>query len=78
MGLFLGRILMEKRLGPTCFDDEHVGRFWDILDTRPYMRVLQTRVRFQFMMEKYRDAAYVDQMNLLLALIFPQAPLSLK
>ncbi len=55
-GLKFGRQLMQKRLGARCFEDEHVGKFWSILDTRPYMRLLQTRVRFNFMMEDYKAA----------------------
>ncbi|KAF9053670.1 hypothetical protein BDZ89DRAFT_1056248 [Hymenopellis radicata] len=55
-GLKFGRQLMQKRLGASCFEDWHVGQFWNILDTRPYMRLLQTRVRFNFMMEDYKAA----------------------
>ncbi|KAJ7105501.1 hypothetical protein C8R43DRAFT_1046632 [Mycena crocata] len=51
----IGRGVMERRLGPDAFSDggPHVGNFGTILDTRPYMRVLQALVRMYFETEKY-------------------------
>ncbi|KAG2030373.1 hypothetical protein BDR03DRAFT_929088 [Suillus americanus] len=45
-----GREGLKQRLGPTCFDDgsKEVGKFYSILETRPYMRVLQAQVRLYF------------------------------
>ncbi|KAK0451220.1 uncharacterized protein EV420DRAFT_1561559, partial [Desarmillaria tabescens] len=54
-----GQRLLKSRLGPNCFDDNgpYAGRFWEILDTRPYMRVLQAQVRMFFEGEEYKSSA---------------------
>ncbi|KAJ7618718.1 hypothetical protein FB45DRAFT_1063294 [Roridomyces roridus] len=54
-----GRALLKSRLGANCFDDNGpcVGKFHDIVLTRPYMRVLQTHVRFCFETKQYAKAA---------------------
>ncbi|CAL1702320.1 unnamed protein product [Somion occarium] len=45
-----GRGKLKQAFGPNCFDDDsnEVGNFWSILETRPYMRVLQSLVRLSF------------------------------
>ena len=55
----LGQLILRRTLGPTCFDDngDHVGRFWGILETRPYMRVLQAKVRLAFETKDYDKCA---------------------
>ncbi|KAJ7153296.1 hypothetical protein C8R46DRAFT_473579 [Mycena filopes] len=51
----IGRGLMLRRLGPNAFSDNgpHIGNFGAILDTRPYMRVLQAQVRMYFETQQY-------------------------
>lgn len=53
--------MLEKRFGPRCFDDEgdQVGYFWGIIETRPYMRVLQAQVQFYFDNKQYDRSACV-------------------
>lgn len=48
-------------LDPGCFDEgsQYVGRFWSLLETRPYMRVLQALVRFYQEDKRFDKAAYV-------------------
>ncbi|KAJ7092307.1 hypothetical protein B0H15DRAFT_169521 [Mycena belliarum] len=50
-----GRRLLKRRLGPNTFSDDgpHVGNFGMIVETRPYMRVLQALVRMYFENGKY-------------------------
>jgi len=54
-------MVVKKRLGDDCFDDDGdcVGHFWGLLETRPYMRVLQALVRLYFEDEQYEKSAYV-------------------
>ena len=54
-----GRAQLRQILGPTCFDDddENVGEFWAIIETRPYMRVLQAIVRLAFENKDYNKSA---------------------
>ncbi|KAK0479903.1 hypothetical protein EDD18DRAFT_1111601 [Armillaria luteobubalina] len=54
-----GKKLLKARLGPNCFDDSgpYVGGFWEILDTRPYMRVLEAQVRLSFESGDYKLSA---------------------
>ncbi|KAI0370235.1 hypothetical protein BV20DRAFT_305450 [Pilatotrama ljubarskyi] len=54
-----GRAHLKRYLGPTCFDDgdQYVGRFWSLLETRPYMRVLQAIVRLAFENKDYNKSA---------------------
>ena len=56
-----GRRYLKKDLGPNCFDDgsEEVGHFWGILETRPYMRVLQALVRIHVDNKQHGKSAYV-------------------
>ena len=57
--LIPGRADLLRRLGPNCFDDDgdHVGHFWGILETRPYMRILQAIVRLTFENKDYGKSA---------------------
>ncbi|KAH7913337.1 hypothetical protein BJ138DRAFT_1171344 [Hygrophoropsis aurantiaca] len=54
-----GRQGLKRRFGPLCFNDDapQVGRFWDILETRPYMRVLQAQVRLYFENRQFAKSA---------------------
>ncbi|CDO74022.1 hypothetical protein BN946_scf185043.g72 [Trametes cinnabarina] len=54
-----GRTHLKNTLSPTCFedDDEYTGRFWSLLETRPYMRVMQAIVRLAFETKNYNKAA---------------------
>ncbi|KDR78106.1 hypothetical protein GALMADRAFT_245117 [Galerina marginata CBS 339.88] len=54
-----GRAMLKEKLGDDCFDDDGdaVGKFWLILPTRPYMRVLQALVKVYFDAGKYDDSA---------------------
>ncbi|KAI0773887.1 hypothetical protein C8Q74DRAFT_1199891 [Fomes fomentarius] len=54
-----GRANLQRSLGPNCFDDdsEQIGYFWRILETRPYMRVLQAIVRLAFEVKDYSKSA---------------------
>ncbi|KAJ7153101.1 hypothetical protein C8R43DRAFT_1002904 [Mycena crocata] len=53
------RSLLMQRLGPNCFHDEGpcVGRFYEIILTRPYMRVLQALGRMCFETKQYEKGA---------------------
>jgi hypothetical protein len=50
-----------KALGKDCFENDgpHVGNFWSILETRPYMRVLQALVRMYFENNRVEKSACV-------------------
>ncbi|KAJ7509144.1 hypothetical protein B0H11DRAFT_1963979 [Mycena galericulata] len=52
------RALLINHLGPDCFDDGGpcVGKFWEIVLTRPYMRVLQALVRMCFETKQFEKA----------------------
>ena len=54
-----GRADLKRRLGTRCFDDdgEEVGHFWGIIETRPYMRILQAIVRLTFETRDYQKSA---------------------
>jgi len=54
-----GRRKLIEICGPRCFDDngEQVGRFWNLIQTRPYMRVLQALVRFYVEKKDFPKAA---------------------
>ncbi|KAL0945608.1 hypothetical protein HGRIS_014763 [Hohenbuehelia grisea] len=54
-----GRALLQRKLSPDCFEDgsDQCGRFWEIVKTRPYMRVLQALVRFYFETGRYTDCS---------------------
>jgi hypothetical protein len=56
-----GREGLKQRLGATCFDDgsKEVGKFYSILETRPYMRVLQAQVRLYFEAGLFGKSSYV-------------------
>lgn len=51
--------VLKEKFGPKAMDDdgEIVGRFWDVVETRPYMRVLQTRVKMAYENGDYKDSA---------------------
>jgi hypothetical protein len=53
--------MLNDSLGPDCFSDTggHVGNFWKILETRPYMRVLQAQVRLYFENKQFSKSACV-------------------
>ncbi len=53
----------ERALGPEAFRD-HVGHFWSILETRPYMRALQLRAELAADLE-WADEAIADWGELL-------------
>jgi hypothetical protein len=57
----IGRVILKRELGDDCFDDggSSVGRFWMILPTRPYMRVLQSLVKVYLDSGRFEDSAYV-------------------
>jgi hypothetical protein len=57
----LGRASLQRRLSKDCFEDsgKHVSHFWSIIETRPYMRVLQTLVRLYFEEGRFEESAYV-------------------
>lgn len=57
---FAGRAMLKKSLGTDCFDDdsEYVGNFWGILETRPYMRVLQALAERLYMSKHFNESAY--------------------
>ncbi|EIW62110.1 uncharacterized protein TRAVEDRAFT_27483 [Trametes versicolor FP-101664 SS1] len=54
-----GRVHLKSCLSPTCFDDgdQYAERFWSLLETRPYMRVLQAIVRLAFENGDYNKSA---------------------
>ncbi|CCM02821.1 uncharacterized protein FIBRA_04933 [Fibroporia radiculosa] len=54
-----GREHMVRIFGPQAFDDEGstVGHFWGLIETRPYMRVLQALVRTTFEKKDYARSA---------------------
>ena len=57
---FSGRSQLRQILGPTCFDDdddEYVGHFWGLIETRPFMRVLQAIVRLAFENKDFNKSA---------------------
>jgi hypothetical protein len=56
-----GRGGLKQRFGMDCFDDgsKEVGMFYSILETRPYMRVLQSQVRLYFEDGQFGKSAYV-------------------
>ncbi|KAF7800007.1 hypothetical protein EIP86_011250 [Pleurotus ostreatoroseus] len=58
-----GRKLLKKDLGPDCFDDDGdvVPHFWGMIETRPYMRVLQAQVRICMESKQYSKAADVSK-----------------
>ncbi|KAH9844021.1 uncharacterized protein C8Q71DRAFT_25127 [Rhodofomes roseus] len=54
-----GRAKLKRVLGPRAFDDngDRVGTFWTLIETRPYMRVLQAMVRIAFEKGDYNKSA---------------------
>ncbi|TFK93914.1 hypothetical protein K466DRAFT_580545 [Polyporus arcularius HHB13444] len=60
-GVARGRRHLIRQFGPDCFEDDRagsrVGQFWGLLETRPYMRVLQAIVRLAFEVKDYQKAA---------------------
>ncbi|KAE9397723.1 hypothetical protein BT96DRAFT_822920 [Gymnopus androsaceus JB14] len=57
-GKLRGERSLESRYGPDTFKDDgpFVGRFYEVMDTRPYMRVLQAIVRVAVECKKYDKA----------------------
>ncbi|KAG8989335.1 hypothetical protein FRB94_014475 [Tulasnella sp. JGI-2019a] len=55
-----GRGILKREVGPTCFEegDMNCGRFWGLLETRPYMRIMQTMVRWAYDTEEYGKAVH--------------------
>ncbi|KDR77979.1 hypothetical protein GALMADRAFT_1295800 [Galerina marginata CBS 339.88] len=53
-----GQRTLKKTLGEDCFEAKgrHVGRFWLVMETRPYMRVLQALVRIYFEEGRYEES----------------------
>ncbi|KAL4065599.1 hypothetical protein V8B97DRAFT_1919737 [Scleroderma yunnanense] len=56
-----GREALKCRLGRDCFDDgsKSVGHFYELIVTRPYIRVLQAQVRLYFENGQPAESAYV-------------------
>jgi hypothetical protein len=56
-----GRTALKRRFGSDVFDDgsKYANRFWDVIETRPYMRILQAMVRISFMNKDYNKSAWV-------------------
>jgi hypothetical protein len=56
-----GQIILKRRLGNNVFDDDgpYVGSFWQVPETRPYMRVLQATVKIGFLGANYDAAAVI-------------------
>ncbi|KAG5635062.1 hypothetical protein H0H81_012558 [Sphagnurus paluster] len=54
----IGRLTLKKILGDDCFEDsgDCVGHFWGIIETRPYMRVLQALVRVYYEADRPKDS----------------------
>ncbi|KAF9007115.1 hypothetical protein BDQ17DRAFT_1351458 [Cyathus striatus] len=54
-----GKENLLKQFGPKCFDDdgEQVGHFWEILDTRPYMRVLKNLAEIYNDNKQHKESA---------------------
>lgn len=52
---------MKKCLGDDVFEDSsrYAGKFWSLLETRPYMRLLQAQVKVFFDNGDYEKSAYV-------------------
>ena len=57
--LYLGRAALKRKLGVDVFDDssKYAGKFWGLLETRPYMRILQAMVRIAFTNKQYSKSA---------------------
>lgn len=66
LNLYPGRAALLKLLGPRTFDDDggQVGNFWTMIETRPYMRVLQAMVRIAFQKDDYNKSACVNALPL--------------
>lgn len=56
--LLSGRKILKGLLGDKCFDDGggSVGKFWRLIQTRPYMRVLQNLYELHLEQGDYEDA----------------------
>ncbi|KAK1216291.1 hypothetical protein PQX77_021078 [Marasmius sp. AFHP31] len=53
-----GRVYLERKFGSNAFDDNGplMGEFYSIIETRPYMRVMQAYVRMHVEFKKYAKA----------------------
>ena len=58
--------MLKEIYGPNCFENgsPQVGQFWDLLPTRPYMRVLQAQERIFYERKKYFRATSVSTCSL--------------
>ncbi|TDL16489.1 hypothetical protein BD410DRAFT_622369 [Rickenella mellea] len=54
-----GRAALKQSLSADCFEESgrHYGQFWGLIETRPYMRVLQAMVRLYFENKNYAKSA---------------------
>lgn len=54
-----GEVFLRADLGEKCLDDDgdRVGHYWSLIETRPYMRVLQALVRFYVEDGRFDQAA---------------------
>jgi hypothetical protein len=57
----VGRAALKQRFGSDVFDDgsKYAGHFWDFVESRPYMRILQAMVRIAFTNKEYNKSAWV-------------------
>ena len=57
--LYLGQAALKRKLGADVFNDnsKYAGKFWGLLETRPYMRTLQAMVRIAFTNKQYTKSA---------------------
>jgi hypothetical protein len=58
----IGRTALKKRFGSDVFDNgsKYAGHFWDFVESRPYMRILQAMVRIAFTNKEYNKSAWVS------------------
>ncbi|KAF7980760.1 hypothetical protein HWV62_36801 [Athelia sp. TMB] len=58
-GINNGRAFLKKKFGSNVFEEgsKYAGHFWDFIESRPYMRILQAMVRIAIEGKKYRKAA---------------------
>ncbi|KAH8827680.1 hypothetical protein DL96DRAFT_1527549 [Flagelloscypha sp. PMI_526] len=52
-----GKTILKLKLGKNAFEDSgpSVGKFWEILETRPYIRVLSQQIYCFMMVKKYKE-----------------------
>ncbi|KAL4072080.1 hypothetical protein J3A83DRAFT_4390475 [Scleroderma citrinum] len=61
-----GREALKCRLGRDCFDDgsKSVGHFYELIVTRPYIRVLQAQVRLYFENGQPAEKTVIEMLRL--------------